>query len=161
MLHDTQLRWLLLEGLVPLFGAGLIFTLWGMMKRITHDATAPFCFAWQEAIDSSGWLYGALIIAIQSAVKSWPRIESAPGIGYGCIGAGILCLLLMLAAMDQRGRNAAWRPPRSMKIASFSIAVVVLLLGYAAQPADLVNAAPAPATGLNQAPQPARFESEK
>ena len=33
-MSDEQIRWLFIEGLTPLFGAGLIYVVWGVAKWV-------------------------------------------------------------------------------------------------------------------------------
>jgi hypothetical protein len=65
----AQVNWLLLEGLLPLAGAGVIYLLWGAFRYVAATDKAQFTYHWREAADPLGWLYGAIIIAAQSALK--------------------------------------------------------------------------------------------
>jgi hypothetical protein len=132
MLTDAQMKWLFLEGLVPIFGAGFFYILWGVMRYLTSSAATPFSFAWKEAVDSLGWLSGILIIAIQSAIRGW---DAADGhwLSYGCIGGALLCFMLLLSAMNDRGQNPAWQPPLSTKLASILLVVGLLFAACRAQ----------------------------
>src|SRR4051812_19309499 len=62
-------QWLLLEVALPLFGASLLYVGWGAAFRVAHSKTTPFTFAWKEALDPFGWLYGVAVTAAQSARK--------------------------------------------------------------------------------------------
>lgn len=57
-----QIAWLLLEGLLPLFGAGAIYLVWGVCTYAAATAGSEFNYRWKEAADPLGWLYGSIII---------------------------------------------------------------------------------------------------
>lgn len=130
MLTNGQVRWLIFEGLIPLFGASILYCAWGLMKYLTATPTptSPFSFAWRECVDALGWLSGILIIAIQAAIKSW-HTPDGEELSYWCMAGAGACLLLLLSAMNERGQNPAWQPPLSTKVSSFLL--VLALLGAA------------------------------
>jgi hypothetical protein len=128
-----QWRWLIVEGLIPLFGASALYLLWGVASRITDDESPPAKFSWTEAADSMGWLYVGLILAIQSALRCWNAPTPQPVLGFGCVMCAIVCLILLLCAMAKRGQKPAWRPPLSMQITSVFLVIAILLAGYRAQ----------------------------
>lgn len=136
MLNTLPLRWLIVEGLLPLFGAGFLYCLWGCARYLTTPRTQQFQFAWHEAIDSLGWLSGILIIAVQAAIKSWAAVEGEI-ISFGCIAGAVVCFLVLLSAMNERGQSSTWKPPLSTKIFSFFLVVAILA---AASRAQLVSA---------------------
>ena len=68
LLTPQQWRWLLLEGVIPLFGAGILYWLYGLARMAT--STSSIRFVWSEAVDAIGWLYGGLIISVQMGIRS-------------------------------------------------------------------------------------------
>jgi hypothetical protein len=123
------LQWLWIEGLTPLFGAGLLYLALGACMKIAGNQNK---FVWSEAADSMGWLYAAMIIAIQSAVRFLGAAKPNVAFGAGAIVAAILCCLLLIVAMLQRSAGS-WDPPARMKSLALVLAAVVLALGYAAR----------------------------
>jgi hypothetical protein len=131
MIDDAQTNWLLIEGLLPLFGASVVFLLLGVGKKLTTPGRP---YAWKEAVDSLGWLYGALIIAIQA----WSRCvmdadKPQYALGAACVLCAILCGTLLFAAMLERGSTPGWAPQAMFKFASVVLVVGVLCAGYRAQ----------------------------
>lgn len=125
---SEPVRWLIVEGGVALFGAGVLYLALGACYKIVGNSTP---FAWGEAADSMGWLYGALVIGIQSAV----RLFSAAGDNmlleaYACVGVTVFSCLLLIVAMVQRGGVATWKPPLLMKAFAAGAAVTILYFGY-------------------------------
>jgi hypothetical protein len=51
MTNDAQLNWLLSQGLIPLFGASIVYLIWGIFKKLVAPG-APY--RWREAFDSMG-----------------------------------------------------------------------------------------------------------
>jgi len=129
MYSNAQLSWLFFEGLVPVFGAGIIFLLYGWCRYMV-GATA---YSWNEAIDPQGWLYCGLIIAIQAALRSLQAETPKFFLGVFCIVCATLCGLLLIAVMAERGGNLAWRTPTRLKVGSFVLIVIIIANGYAAQ----------------------------
>lgn len=134
MPSPSLLRWVLLEGMLPLFGAGLLYLLVGGALMVVRGTTSvASAYAWREAIDSMGWLYGSLTIAIQAAIKCFSATPQATFIGTGCIICASGCALLLLLAMTERGQTAAWKPPLPLRIFALVLAISAIALGYGAQ----------------------------
>jgi hypothetical protein len=132
MALDGPMKWLIFEGLLPIFGAGVLYSLWGLLIAIARGSWKP-AFAWREAVDPLGWLYGALIIAIQASIRSAIGRAERSLLTWGCmIGAGF-CLMLLLAAMNQRGQASGWQPRLPLKVFASLLVIGVLTLGYFAQ----------------------------
>src|SRR5471030_924921 len=129
MYSDEQLSWLFFEGLVPVFGAGIIFLLYGGCRYMV-GATA---FSWKAAIDPQGLLFFGFIIPIQAAFRSPEAKTPQFFLGVFCIFCATLCGLLLIAAMAERGGNLAWRAPTRLKVGSFFLIVVIITAGYAVQ----------------------------
>jgi hypothetical protein len=124
----AQVNWLLCEGLLPLAGAGVIYLLWGCFRYAAAINKTQFTYHWREAADPLGWLYGAIIIAAQSALKCF----SAQGdqiVAWSCVGGGITCLLLLVAAMTDRGATSSWKPPLSLQAFAVLLVAAVLYAG--------------------------------
>jgi hypothetical protein len=133
MALDAQMKWLIFEGVLPIFGAGVLYSLWGLLIAIARGSWKP-AFAWREAVDPLGWLYGALIIAIQAAVRSLAVRPTGSPVTWACmIGAGF-CFMLLLAAMSARGQHANWQPRLPLKLFAGVVVIGTLACGYFAQP---------------------------
>jgi hypothetical protein len=137
----VQLTWLLLEGVLPLMGAAVIYLLWGGFRYVAAMESAQFTYQWAAAADPLGWLYGALIIAVQSAVKSFSAPSRHEFLAWACIIGAILCLVLLLAAMTERGAVSEWKPPRRLHRYALALVGVILFFGYWAH-IPLPSAAP-------------------
>ncbi|MDP3671485.1 MAG: hypothetical protein WA191_19580 [Telluria sp.] len=127
---SEPVRWLMIEGIAALFGAGVLYLLVGVAFKVVGSTTP---FAWREAVDSMGWLYGAMLIAIQSSARFFNAVEPSPLRAVGCIVATGVCCLLLIAAMYLRGATAGWTPPNSMKLVVGMFAIFILVLGYQAR----------------------------
>jgi hypothetical protein len=124
---DPSVKWLLLEGMVPLIGTAVLY--WALLLCFTIAESTSFTFKWGEAVDSLGWLYGAAVLAIQAAVKGWD--SKATGlIPTGCSAIAIACFLMLITAMFSKAADATWKPGKRMKIGATLITVVVLGAGF-------------------------------
>jgi hypothetical protein len=120
--------------MLPLFGAGLLYLLVGIALMVVRGTTSVArSYVWREAIDSLGWLYGSLTIAIQSAIKCFAASPQATFTGIGCIISACFCGLFLLVAMVERGQTTAWQPPLPLQALALSLAVLIIGLGYSAQ----------------------------
>lgn len=124
-------RWLLLEGLLPLLGAGVLFLLWGGIRYVTSSDKSSFSYKWNEALDPMAWLYGAAILSAQAGSTSAASGTSSM-LTVLCFGAGVVSLLLLLSAMTNRGEDAQWKPPRSLVLVVALLIVAILIAGYKA-----------------------------
>jgi len=129
MFASEQLNWLFIEGLTPVFGAGVIFLLYGLCRYL---AGANNIF-WREAVDVSGWLYCSLIISIHAAVKSLKAETPSALLGIASILCAIVCGLMLIAAMTERGTNPQWQAPGKFKVCAFVMVLIAIPLGYQAQ----------------------------
>jgi hypothetical protein len=52
--EESEMNWLIFEGLAPLFGASVIFVLMGAARRAVHNPNPPtaFKYAWGEALSA-------------------------------------------------------------------------------------------------------------
>jgi hypothetical protein len=130
MLAHTSFTWLLWEGLMPLFGASGVYLASGFYKRLASPGST---YAWGEAVDPMGWLYGALIIAVQSAVRLFEAGAPYLYAGIGCTICILACGMQLLAGMNERGADRSWRPSRQFKIAALVTIAIVLVSGYLAR----------------------------
>lgn len=129
---DPAVKWLLLEGLLPLLGAGLTYTLLGCGRYLSTANKSTFSFEWKHALDPLGWLYGAIIISLQSGLKSYSL--GATGIlPFACFLATFICLILMIAAMVEYGSAQTWHPPRSLKVGAGVLVIAILCAGFKVQ----------------------------
>jgi hypothetical protein len=125
-------RWLVMEGLLPLLGAGALYVSLGVALYVAATKGVPFTFSWKEWIDPLGWLYGGAILAVQAGMTSLDS-HSPFHVTFFCFAAGAMSLLFLLAAMTNRGQQAAWQPPFSLKLIAAFLVVVILYAGYKAQ----------------------------
>jgi peptidoglycan/LPS O-acetylase OafA/YrhL len=116
-------QWLVIDGLVPLFGASVLFCLWGVARKATQEKKVVY--AWHEAIDSMGWLYGTAILSIQSI--SWTRWTYW---NFLLAIAALAAILLLLSAMDHRGEDSNWKPPVRLRWIAIVLTILVLISGY-------------------------------
>lgn len=123
-------RWFFLEASAPLFGANLAFLAAGAFKYVAIADKTKFSWAWREAFDPFGWLYGGAFLAVQSGVKgyndsdTWAAHTALVLLSFaGAVG----CVLLLFAALQERGSDSHWRPPRSMLTATSSLMALILV----------------------------------
>lgn len=128
---ETEFKWLILEGILPLLGAAALYTLLGMCTFLVASK-GSFSFQWSQAMDSLGWLYGGVIIAVQSGIKG-VDIPNSGALPFACFFVSFMCLLILIAAMTERGRSAHWQPTRLLKGFSSVLVVVILLAGFKTQ----------------------------
>jgi hypothetical protein len=125
-------KWLLLEGILPLLGAGILYVIWGGCRYVVSSDPTKFAFEWAPALDPLGWLYGAVIISCQSGLRALP-VSNAGVLPYVCFAAAAICFLLLVSAMTERGASAAWQPPPLLKIFSGGLVVAILFAGFRVQ----------------------------
>lgn len=128
----AQLTWLLLEGLLPLMGAGVLYLIWGIFRYISTMEKAQFAYHWAEAADPLGWLYGGVIIASQSAKRCFSASSEHNILGWSCVIGGVVSLLLLTAAMTDRGAVSAWKPTSLLRNSSLGLIALILIAGYLA-----------------------------
>jgi hypothetical protein len=128
MPSDVQLFWLLTGGLAPLFGAGILYLLWGVFKKLAAPGSV---YRWRVAADPLGWLYGAILIAVQSAHRYFEA--GIDLMGLGCIACSIACGMQLLAAMDERGASRNWQPSLMFQLMALFLVGLSLVLGYFSQ----------------------------
>lgn len=153
MFENSQLNWLVFEGLLPLFGSGLLFVGVGWCKYAVSSSVSSF--AWREAIDSMGWLYGALTIAVQSSVRCFDAGKAEIGLGWWAVFCAIVCAMLLISAMGERGHDPAWQPTSKLKWHAFALVAVVLLNGYRVQAIPKKGSSPVTTPAAPVAPSPA------
>ncbi|WP_241133631.1 hypothetical protein [Achromobacter insuavis] len=124
---SPPLKWLLLEGIVPLVGAAVLFQVWGFFRYIVSSERADFKHDWRGAIDPLGWLYGGVVIATQAGFRSM-AIESTQF--YWCFFAAVVCLFTLMAAMSERGQKPEWRPAGQLQLFSVILVAMILWAGY-------------------------------
>lgn len=124
-----SMRWLMIEGLLPLIGAGLLYALWGVARYISTKEKSKFSFVWMEALDPFGWLYGGGIIAVQSLVKN-VGISGWSPISVFLLIEAIVCTFLLIAAMNERGQDATWKPTTSLTAIAAILVAAILYEGF-------------------------------
>ncbi|HTN62489.1 MAG TPA: hypothetical protein VL147_13220 [Devosia sp.] len=126
---SAQISWLLFSGVLPILGAAILYLLWGGLRYVASDNKSGFTYHWLEAADPIGWLYGAVIIAVQSTQLSLTRPDGSIFAWlFGC--CGFTCLLLLIAAMTDRGAKDAWRPPLTLQIMAGALVLAILYAGF-------------------------------
>jgi hypothetical protein len=128
-MESESVRWLFMEGLIPLLGAGALFLLWGICRFAVASDKSKFTYAWPQALDPLGWLYGAVIIAFQAGWKG-VGISGAGVLPYVCFAAAAICLLLLISAMTERGALATWEPPTRLKVCALLLVLGILYSGF-------------------------------
>lgn len=130
------IHWLLVEGLLPLFGASILYWLWGACRRTTWDSSkGVFKFSWKGAFDIMGWLYGATVLSMQAGMASYELHKVI--LSIVCFSAGVICLLLLLSAMTDRSQNSEtkdseWKPPVSLHVVGIPLILAILFAGFEA-----------------------------
>lgn len=125
---DPAIKWLVFEGIAPLLGATLLYLANSGCSYIVAGRLAP----WRHAVDSMGWLYGGAVLAMQSGFRGYPLDKAGvlPAVSFVAAGA---CLLILLTAMNERGRNDEWVPGNLLKFSSGVMVGVILWSGYSIQ----------------------------
>lgn len=129
---EPQTKWLALEALLPIFGAAGLFLVWGVLQRVVHASSAAFVYHWRQAYDPLGWLYGGAVLAAQAGTKGL----GLPGSGilpWLCYFAAAVCLLLLIAAMTERGKSGTWGPPPLLTGVSVLLVAAILFASYNVQ----------------------------
>lgn len=124
---NEPIRWLLVEGIAALFGAGGLYLLVGLCFTIAGSGVP---FAWREAFDPMGWLYGTLVIGIQTSVRLLNAPITRPVLAAICISLTAFCCVQLIAAMHLRGSKAGWAPQNHMKLIAGALAMAILLVGF-------------------------------
>lgn len=106
---------------------------------VTHDK-ARYAYDWSQAFDPMGWLYGGAILAFQAGVKGQALANSGV-LPWVCHASAAICLLLLIAAMTERGQGPAWTPPRSLTLIAVALVGVILLASFRVQAITLGAAA--------------------
>jgi hypothetical protein len=128
---EMEFKWLVMEGTVPLLGAAALYTAMGVCNYIV-SARGTFIFKWSQALDSLGWLYGGAILAMQSGMKGW-NVANVGVLPQTCFAVALVCLLILIAAMMERGKNANWHPPILLKVLSAVLVGIILYAGFETQ----------------------------
>jgi hypothetical protein len=131
---DDSARWLVLEGLVPLLGAAVLYVAFGVARLLAAGKSSSFKYSWSACVDPLGWLYGVAILGMQAGWKSYGARVSVDRTAFCFVVAGA-ALLQLFAAFVSLGEDPAWRPPTYLKVvAAFSV-LLVLVAGYRAHSA--------------------------
>jgi multisubunit Na+/H+ antiporter MnhB subunit len=130
---SEALKWLLIEGMVPMFGAGVIYLAMGVCVLIVEKKKGKrFTYPWKEALDPIGWLYGGAVLSTMIAVRSASPAVSAALQGFA-ICASAVCLLLLITAFRTKAEDPAWRPSALMSTASGILVAGTLYTGFLVQ----------------------------
>jgi hypothetical protein len=126
-------KWLLIEGLVPIFGAGAIYLAMGLCVLVVEKQKGkPFSYPWREAFDPIGWLYGGAVLSMMIAVRSAAAV--VPPILQGfAIGASAACMLLLITAFRTKAEKADWKPSNLMSWVSGILVAATLYTGFLVQ----------------------------
>ncbi len=126
---DRALRWLLIEGLLPLAGAGVLYLIWGWARYINAKNKSRFIFAWKEALDPFGWLYGGGILCVQLVIKALAKGGFPFTLAFLAV-EGFVCTILLIAAMNERGQDPTWKPPKSLTAIAGALLIAILAQGF-------------------------------
>ena len=134
---SEALKWLLIEGMVPLFGAGAIYLAMGLCVLVVEKQKGkPFSYPWREALDPIGWLYGGAVLATMIAVRSSsPAVPAA--LEFFAILSSAACLLLLITAFRTKAEKPDWKPSTLMSSVSGILVAATLYTGFLVQ-TDLV-----------------------
>ncbi|VVE57270.1 hypothetical protein [Pandoraea commovens] len=134
-------KWVLLEALLPLFGATLIYGFLGAAKWLVTPACRRVKWAWGQAFDSMGWLYGGAILAVQSGLRGVDHSVSGQNsiAVWICFGTALLCGAVVAAGMITRGEIPEWKPPGILIVFTCVLMAVIVVSAYNVQDATLVN----------------------
>lgn len=132
---SPAVRWLLLEGILPLLGANIVYLLLSASLLNAFDKNAKdaqgnpskFVFSWQPVWDPVAWLYGTCLLAFQLGFAS---ASSSPVLCVILFAAAIACSFQLMGAMHYRGSQQNWKPRRSLIATALILVVVVLAGGY-------------------------------
>jgi hypothetical protein len=129
-LMSGAVEWLLVSGVLPLFGAGVLSLVIGGVIFALLERT--YWWSNAEIADPMGWLYGAAAIGVESALK----IQGVPGdrAKYLYIFSWVAVVtsaVLLLIAMTVRGMSA-WKfeIPFRFKVVAFGLTVATLTMGF-------------------------------
>jgi hypothetical protein len=125
---DTAIDWVVLEGIVPIFGAGLLYILLGIGKKITIRAGRPFSYNWRDSLDPIGWLYAGAVVASAIGMKTTSGVD--PKFRYACLTCGFFCVLLLIAAFHSKADDPTWEPPPVMSWVAGLLVIVILAAGF-------------------------------
>lgn len=131
-MSEQGIKWLLLEGALPLLGAGALYILYGFGRWVSSDNKSSFALRIKAAVDPMGWLYGAIIVAMQTGLKGF-GVSAAGNMPFWAFGGAAIAGIVLLAAMGDKGQKAGWEPPTSLQIFSGLMVGVILFLGYTTQ----------------------------
>lgn len=138
---NPTIKWLILEGLLPLLGAGILYVIWGCCRYVASGNKSTFKFEWLQALDPLGWLYGAVIIACQSGLKGL-AIKNSGLLPLMCFAVAAICFLLLISAMTERGQASGWQPPLSLQIWSGILVIGILFAGFRVQDLAMTGVSP-------------------
>lgn len=129
---DPFYRWLALEALVPLFGAAVLFVIWGALRYVAMSSKDGYVYQWKQAFDPMGWLYGGAVLAFQAGTKGI-GIANSGTLPYWCYGSAVICVLLLIAAMTERGHSTSWAPPKSLTLVSLVLVIFIVVASCSVQ----------------------------
>jgi hypothetical protein len=125
-------RWFLMEGLLPLIGASVLFLAQATARFVVQTERSGFRFGFKEMLDGPAWLYGAAVLAIQQAGKAQGHNDCS-ALGWFCYGAAAGSALIVMAGLEERRRDDKYRPPTSVHIVAIILMTIVLGSGYRIQ----------------------------
>lgn len=138
---SSPIQWLLLEALLPLFGATLIYGLLGAAKWLVTPKSKRVKWAWREAFDSMGWLYGGAILAVQAGLKGEDTAiyGQETYVVWTCFAVALICGFVLAAAMVARGEDPDWKPPTIMLISTCVLMAVIVFSAFKIQYSAYTN----------------------
>jgi hypothetical protein len=84
-------HWLIWEAALPLFGAPVLYLLFRFGKWVTTEKGTPFNWAWNQALDPMGCLYGGAFLALHAGVKgkdsaAYAQLTHSVWVSFGSAG---------------------------------------------------------------------------
>jgi len=126
-------KWLLIEGVVPLFGAGVIYLAMGLCVLVVEKQKGkPFSYPWREAFDPIGWLYGGAVLSTMIAVRSSAVVVPATLESFAILAAAA-CMLLLITAFRTKAERPDWKPSTLMSWVSGILVAATLYTGFLVQ----------------------------
>jgi hypothetical protein len=138
------LLFILIQGVVPLFGLNLVQFIWNFSQRVAAERAGPL---W-TAPEPQSWLYVAVLWSWQAAVALYP---TAPGSAAWCVVLALFSLFLLVGALDHKrrhdnvARNTPWKPTLGLRwLVSFLVIVAGSAFALSNFEGPIIRQAPPP-----------------
>lgn len=134
---SASLEWLLLEALLPLFGATIFYALLGAARWLVTPKARRMGWAWTGAVDPTGWLYGGTILAVRAGLqgKNLAIYDESPYVVITAFTAAFIAGIILTAAMVARGEDPEWKPPPLLLVHICGLMAVIVISAFEIQSA--------------------------